>query len=754
MRRNALSTSLFAAIATLSACGDDGTATTDTTPDTSTTTDASTTSPDPTTGVPTTTDPSTTTTTGTTEDTDTTPVTATETTTTTTDPTTDTTATTETTTDTDTDTDTDTTNTTAPLDCGNGVLDDGEVCDGAELGGQDCAMQGFDDGTLGCAADCSEFDVSQCVLATCGDETIEGAEQCDGAELGGEDCVSQGFSGGELACTPDSCVFDTSACFACGDNAIQGDEVCDGTDLAGKDCVSEGFESGTLGCAADCAALDTSMCATCGDGVLGGDEQCDGAALGDQTCATQGADFGTLGCTAECGFDLSGCVTAIDEVEPNDDAMVAIGVNDFSTVNAQGPFTGDALIEAAIQPAGDDDIYAVQNTGANPVVMRLETFGAGGPGTCQTIDTVIEVRNAANQLLEDDDQDGINSCSLITNFVVPPGETLYVRVIDWQDNGAIAKYFLDIRLNEVACGDGELEPGEQCDDGNAADGDGCSATCQVDDATAEIEPNNTNAEADATGLVSNGTSLYTGSITPNGDLDRYRVDLAAASFVRVESFTAKYDCNAAVTTTLTLFNSNNTQIISDTTSGIGSCSAVVFPLPAGTTYVQLGETGNNAAIADYLLESVVLADAGTETEPNETSAAASLNIQDGSDVFVFGDHSTGSDSDYYRIDVPVSGSSLRLEVIEGDRTVETCESNGIDSELTLFNAQGVEIANDDDDGRGFCSLIDGTGSSPLDTGAHGLAAGTYYVQVKASDAVQNVPNSQFIYRLAATIRKP
>jgi cysteine-rich repeat protein len=27
------------------------------------------------------------------------------------------------------------------------------------------------------------------------------------------------------------------------------------------------------------------------------------------------------------------------------------------------------------------------------------------------------------------------------------------------------------------CGDGHLDEGEECDDGNTADGDGCSATC-------------------------------------------------------------------------------------------------------------------------------------------------------------------------------------------------------------------------------------------------------------------------------------
>jgi cysteine-rich repeat protein len=34
--------------------------------------------------------------------------------------------------------------------------------------------------------------------------------------------------------------------------------------------------------------------------------------------------------------------------------------------------------------------------------------------------------------------------------------------------------------NEPKCGDGNVDAGEQCDDGNNANGDGCSATCQTE----------------------------------------------------------------------------------------------------------------------------------------------------------------------------------------------------------------------------------------------------------------------------------
>jgi alpha-tubulin suppressor-like RCC1 family protein len=45
--------------------------------------------------------------------------------------------------------------------CGNGVIDDGEECDGSNLGGSSCVLQGFTEGALVCAEDCT-FDTTDC----------------------------------------------------------------------------------------------------------------------------------------------------------------------------------------------------------------------------------------------------------------------------------------------------------------------------------------------------------------------------------------------------------------------------------------------------------------------------------------------------------------------------------------------------------------------------------------------------------------
>ncbi len=46
----------------------------------------------------------------------------------------------------------------------------------------------------------------------CGNGLIDAGEQCDGALLQGFDCQSLGLNGGTLACDPMMCTFDTSMC--------------------------------------------------------------------------------------------------------------------------------------------------------------------------------------------------------------------------------------------------------------------------------------------------------------------------------------------------------------------------------------------------------------------------------------------------------------------------------------------------------------------------------------------------------------
>lgn len=309
------------------------------------------------------------------------------------------------------------------------------------------------------------------------------------------------------------------------------------------------------------------------------------------------------------------------------------------------------------------------------------------------------------------------------------------------------------------CGDNTLTNNEACDDGNTTNGDGCDVSCSVESSPpgGEVEPNGTLAEAEARALdstpiiISGVSTMMTGAISPVGDKDTFKMTLAAASVVRMETFDPTgAACSGGMTTIVRMYDAAMTQIGTDSASGISSCSALVMYLPAGTYYVQVEEVGNNSVIAGYTLQVKTHAGRDAESEPNENQVHADPFV--GSDVFIIGDHQVNTDADFFAITVP-SGRSLRAEVIEG--AAETCESFGIDSRLTLYNYSGTQIADDDDDGRGNCSLIDGTGGAAAqDSGARNLGGGTYFLQVRASAAqsAQTGQSGQFNYRLAVSLR--
>lgn len=146
--------------------------------------------------------------------------------------------------------------------------------------------------------------------AECGNGVAEPGEACDGMDLKGGSCQDFGFDQGVLACS-DQCTYYMDGCYECGDGVKAVAEACDGADLGGKTCQTEGFGGGTLKCAGDCKSFDTSGCIplpSCGNGIKEGSEQCDGAQLGGQTCVGLGYDQGVLLCKPDCTFDASNCM--------------------------------------------------------------------------------------------------------------------------------------------------------------------------------------------------------------------------------------------------------------------------------------------------------------------------------------------------------------------------------------------------------------------------------------------------------------
>ena len=199
---------------------------------------------------------------------------------------------------------------TTPVVCGDGVRAGTEVCDGADLAGATCITQGFEGGTLSCAADCASYTLGACTGGdpdpVCGNGDQESGELCDLTDVGGRTCVDFGFDRGLVVCNADCGGFNISGCSdlptaVCGNSIRETGETCDRTDLGGQTCTGLGYTGGTLSCAADCAGYNVAACTsacvpTCGTRECGPDPTCGiacGTCGGGETCNSSGSCVST-----------------------------------------------------------------------------------------------------------------------------------------------------------------------------------------------------------------------------------------------------------------------------------------------------------------------------------------------------------------------------------------------------------------------------------------------------------------------------
>jgi cysteine-rich repeat protein len=211
--------------------------------------------------------------------------------------------------------------------CGDGIMDENEECDGDDFGDFECS-EGFKICRSNCKRGCS----------VCGNEILEQIRDATGNTLGGEECDdgnsdnSDGCTSncklGRAYCTPQDLIDYTDSCSgSCGDSIKNGPEMCDSSDFGSLSCFSLGFAEniGELGCATDCSQFDTSQCAKfycdatdysnnvnclnyCGDGKKNDNEICDANDNGGLICESFGYYGGELLCNSDCkSYNKSNC---------------------------------------------------------------------------------------------------------------------------------------------------------------------------------------------------------------------------------------------------------------------------------------------------------------------------------------------------------------------------------------------------------------------------------------------------------------
>jgi cysteine-rich repeat protein len=417
--------------------------------------------------------------------------------------------------------------------CGDGVMNPGEACDDGNMINTDgctnaCALPTCGDGFMQAGEQCDDGNMNNgdaclntCMTARCGDSVVRtGVETCDDADNDDGDGCSANCS----VETGYACSMEPSQCATvCGDGIIVGSETCDqgGMNVADGD-----------GCSATCAIEMGYICFgtpsicldSCGNGTVEAGEQCDDANL----------VFGD-GCNSFCQFDI-GCgagetqvaasnatSTPIPDVASGSTSVMITSNQIVSKVVAYVDIshnwdtdvdislTGPRMItrDLSSDNGNSDDNYTrtfFDDTAATSILTATAPFTgrfrpeqslgiggfrgqlAGGPWTLTATDDAAGIAGNLNHW----------SLIMCTSLQVPVCGNGNIDAGEECDDGNTVDN--DACNNAcgvtMGCGNGVIDAGEECDDDNTASGDGCSATCALDIAcpagqTAVVVANNT-----------------------------------------------------------------------------------------------------------------------------------------------------------------------------------------------------------------------------------------------------------------------
>ena len=317
--------------------------------------------------------------------------------------------------------------------CGNGVIEDGETCDGdcPELceAADSCSVSSLSGSAGDCNVVCHEASITQCggldgccpagcdqtsdadCDGSCGDEVLDPGETCDG------DCPTNCEDG--IACTEHLLTGTPGSCdVLCHTNIVS---AC----VHGDGCCPAGCSFG----------VDDDCEMVCGNAVVEGNELCDGNCPSDcddgNDCTNDFLQGDASLCSATCVHEeITSCVDS--------DGCCAAGC-EHPEDNDCSPLCGNGVVDAGETCDGD-----CPTTCSDGDLCTHDSL-IGTSATCNAACAFVPVLNC---------ESGDGCCASGCNQVV------------------------DSDCSSI-CGNGILELGESCDDGNELDdGNGCTHDCQ------------------------------------------------------------------------------------------------------------------------------------------------------------------------------------------------------------------------------------------------------------------------------------
>ena len=303
----------------------------------------------------------------------------------------------------------------------------------------------------------------------------------------------------------------------CGDGVKDTGEECDYGNSNGQAC-SPLYGSSCTYCSGTCKII-TLTGPYCGDGIKQSNEQCDLGALNGQVCSPLYGSSCNY-CSASCQLKTvygGYCGNGIKEDgEQCDDGNKINGDGCSSTCQTETPK------ECIIQITKSVDRT---NTSTGEIITFTLKYKNIGTGNCtgggvkvqDILNSNLDFMSYTKSLTGDSDKQGISyGYSEIPGFneatntltwnahVVSPGEEgtvkITAKILEPEECGdfQISNYFkvwsnekgwqtsntVNVLVNNECynpgCGNGVKDAGEQCDDGNTNNNDGCSATCKIE----------------------------------------------------------------------------------------------------------------------------------------------------------------------------------------------------------------------------------------------------------------------------------